>query len=155
MIHSFFKNTQASNRSTTYSPYFVQRQPQEQLPKNSHSLKYRRHKLILLLLAKATARQLKEAWQIVVSAQQRESTSLARMVALSDKNTALSIHLYFDRLKIAAARHKSTEKFLKSVGTLLQRLEKYKLKHSFGKLCLHSARSRGVIVKTFFERRDH
>ena len=80
MIHSFFKNTPANSRNNTYSPYFLHRPPPDSRNTNP---KHRRHRLLLLLLARATARTLRDSWQTLLSHQLRGATALLRMAALA------------------------------------------------------------------------
>lgn len=64
MINSFFKNN--VNRNTTYTPYFVNRPPPENTYKVNNQHKYRKYKLIIIILLKATYRQMKDCMDKIV-----------------------------------------------------------------------------------------
>ena len=54
MINTFLKTN--VNRNSTYSPYFVNRPVPESALKANHQHKYRKYKLIILLIVKAAHR---------------------------------------------------------------------------------------------------
>ena len=100
MMNNFFKNN--VNRNSSYSPYFVNRQAPENTVKAAHQPKYRKYKLIILLLIKASQRELRSSWERIVTPQQKEEASLLKMASYAEKNLALTMYLGFDKLKKTA-----------------------------------------------------
>jgi hypothetical protein len=72
------------------------------------------------------------------------------MSQFCEKNMNLSVFLAFERIKIASTGQKSNEKVLKNIINLLQRIEKYKLKQSFSKLVLLSARTDRNFMENYY-----
>ena len=105
-MNNFFKNN--VNRNTTYSPYFVNRPIPENAVKVNHQHKYRKYKLIILLIVKASLRQLKGTWERIITPQQKEEAYMLKVVNYADKNLALTMYLTFDKLKKTAGSHKSS-----------------------------------------------
>lgn len=120
MLKDIFKPT--TTRSTSYSPYFANKQISENALKVNNQHKYRKYKLITLLLAKSLKRALTGAWKQLWEHSLKTKTALLKMAALSDKNLSLSLFLAFDKLKQAAFSQKAEEKTLKSLVNLLQRI---------------------------------
>lgn len=76
------------------------------------------------------------------------------MSQLSEKNINLSMYLAFDKIKIVSSQQRADGKILKNVVNLLQRMEKYKLKQSFGKLLLETSRCDKSLIGNFYSQRD-
>ena len=152
MINSYFKSTTASRN--TYSPYFANRAVSDNAIKANNQHKNRKYKLIIILLTKATHRELRLNWNQLWAPQREMTKAITKIIGHSDKNMTLSVYLSFDRLKKAAVQQKSGERLIKNTVVLLQRIEKFKLKQCFGKLALFTARQNETMLCTFFERRD-
>lgn len=80
---------------------------------------------------------------------------MSRVVALTEKNASHSVLLGFERVKRAAVAGRGGERLLRSVVNWLQRMEKYKLKTSFGRLVLGAFRGGRQALATFYEQRDY
>ena len=78
MLNSFFKNN--VNRNTTYTPYFVNRPVPENAVRTNNQHKYRKYKLFILFIIKASHRQMRESLQRIVSSQRREVLCITKMV---------------------------------------------------------------------------
>ena len=148
MINSFFKTTinrpsqqsaPSSNRLSFDKPYL--------------QVKFKKYKLIILLLTKATAKTLKLSFDAINEWAKIVPSALNKLSNLCEKNTNLSVYLAFDRVKIAASQQKSNEKIIKNIVNLLQRIEKYKLKQAFGKIVLSSARNDRSFIKNYLTQR--
>jgi hypothetical protein len=63
------------------------------------------------------------------------------------------MYLAFDKIKVASSQQRADEKVLKNVVNLLQRIEKYKLKQSFGKLLLETSRCDKSFIDNFYSQR--
>lgn len=78
MLNSFFKNN--VNRNTTYSPYFVNRQVPDSAIKANDRHKYRKYKLFILFIIKASHRQMRDTFQRIVTTQRSEAQCIVKMV---------------------------------------------------------------------------
>jgi hypothetical protein len=115
--------------------------------------KQRKYKLFIILISRATYRQLRDCFEQIKISNQRTLQTVSKMVAFSEKNLNLSVYLSFEKMKGAADRNRKEERFLKNVFNLLQRMEKYKLKQCFNKLVLHSSRTtRNIIDNLNYQR---
>lgn len=136
MINSYFKTT--INKPATQSFYATNRLTAE---KTYLQNKFKKYKLIALLLSRATFKTLKISFDAVAENSKTLPKALAKLSLLCERNTNLIVYLAFDRIKIAASQQRTNEGLIKNMVNLLQRMEKYKMKQSFGKLVLHSSRS--------------
>jgi hypothetical protein len=84
--------------------------------------KYRKYKLIIVLLARASHRVMKSYWNVLWQKDRKANELLGRMLVLCDKNVAYSLFLGLDRLKQKAIQNKNNEKLLKGMMALLQRM---------------------------------
>jgi hypothetical protein len=65
----------------------------------------------------------------------------------------LSMYMAFDKIKVVSSQQKKDEKILKNVVNLLQRIEKYKLKHAFSRLILETSRYDKNFIDNFYAQR--
>lgn len=136
MINSYFKTT--INKPSTQSFYGTSRLTAE---KTYLQNKFKKYKLIVLLLSRSTFKTLKISFDAVAESSKTLPQALAKFSLLCERNTNLTVYLAFDRIKIAASQQRTNERLIKDMVNLLQRMEKYKMKQSFGKLVLYSSRS--------------
>jgi len=90
MINSYFKTSLTRQPITT--TYSTTRLVQE---RSIFGQKYRKYKLIVLLLAKATYRQMRETVELISSNQKRIHSNLSKIVTFSEKNLNMSTYLAF------------------------------------------------------------
>ena len=141
MINSYFRPTRPSQ---AFFPTYPSAKSLEK------TAKYRRYKLLLIVLARATQRCLKEYWDQLWLNERRTTESLSRLLVLCDKNAAYSLFLGLERIKQKAVQSKASGRFFKGLFTLLQRMEKYKLKQSFSRLLLHTSRCSTSMLSNYF-----
>lgn len=151
MINSYFR-TSAVRPPSTQS--YISNYPSSKTLDKSNS-KYRKYRLLIILLSRATNRALKEYWESLWQPDRRTSELLAKMVTLCDKNMAYSLFFGFDRVKLKASQNRNKDKLLKNVMTLLVRIERYKLKQSFSRLQLYASRTNSSILNNYFEQRGY
>lgn len=61
MLNNYFKPS--ATRPTAYSPYYANKPVSEHAIKANNSHKYRKYKLIILLIAKVQKRMFKDVWE--------------------------------------------------------------------------------------------
>ena len=148
MINSFFKTT-------------INRPSQQNIPPHNRlsyekpylHLKFKKYKLVLLLLSKTTAKTLKLSFDAINESAKIVPSALNKLSQLCEKNTNLSVYLAFDRIRIAASQQRSNEKVIKNIVNLLQRIEKYKLKQAFGKILLFNVRNGRSFIDNYRNQR--
>lgn len=106
MINSYFRSTavrpsssqtQFSNVSSYGLSKYMDR----------YGSKYRKHKLIIILLARASHRVLKSYWDVLWEQDRRTSELLGRMLTLCDKNVAYSLFFGLEQIKQKAAQNRT------------------------------------------------
>jgi len=121
MINSYFKSTVVRPISSQTSISQVSNYtPTKYIDKSNN--KYRKYKLIIVLLARASHRVMKSHWDVLWQKDRKANELLGRMLTLCDKNVAYSLFLGLDRIKQKATQNKNNEKLLKGMMTLLQRM---------------------------------
>ena len=148
MINSYFRTL--PTKPLTQGYYTTTR---ISIEKPITQIKYRKYRLIILILAKACQKTLKLSFEAISEKSKAIPMALSKMSQLNEKNINLSIYLAFERIKVASSRQKADEKALKNVVNLLQRIEKYKLKQSFGKLVLETSRFDKSFIDNFYSQR--
>lgn len=121
MINSYFRSTVVRPTSSqtnlingnTYTPT-------KYIDKNNN--KYRKYKLIIVLLARASHRVMKSYWDVLWQRDRKANELIGRLLVLCDKNVAYSLFLGLDRLKQKASQNKNNERLLKGMMALLQRM---------------------------------
>lgn len=102
MINSYFKT--AINKPSTQSFYGTSRLNAE---KTYLQNKFKKYKLIILLLSRATFKTLKIAFDAVAESSKTIPQALTKFSLLCERNTNLTVYLAFDRIKIAASQQKT------------------------------------------------
>lgn len=148
MINSYFRTL--PTKPATQSYYTTTRIPIE---KPITQLKYKKYRLIILILARSCQKTLKLAFEAISEKSKTISMALNKMSQLNEKNINLSLYLAFDKIKVTSSQQRGDEKILKNVVNLLQRMEKYKLKQSFGKLVLETSRYDKNFIDNFYSQR--
>lgn len=120
MLNNIFKPPPP--RTTSYSPYFTNKQISEHAIKANNQHKYKKYKLLILLLFKSLRRVLSDTWDDMWTLTRTTKSALFKMAAFTEKNLNLSFFLAFDRIKQAATARKSDEKTLKNLVVLLERM---------------------------------
>lgn len=150
MINSYFRTT--PTKPPTQSFYSTTRIPIE---RPITQLKYKKYKLFILIIARATLKTLKLSFEAINDNSKIMPTALSKLVQLSEKNTTLTMYLAFEKMKVVSSQQKSDEKILKNVVNLLQRMEKYKLKQSFSKILLETSRCDKNFIDNFYAQRTY
>lgn len=131
MINSYFRST--APKPSLQSYYTTTRIPPE---KPTLQLKYKKYKLIILILTRTTHKTLKLTLDAINENSKSMASAITKITQLSEKNIGLTLYLAFDKIKIASSQQRTDQKILKNAINLLQRIERYKLKQSFSKLIL-------------------
>jgi hypothetical protein len=105
-------------------------------------------------LARVAYKTLKLTFDTINEKSKVVNAAISKMSQFSEKNINLTMFLAFDKIKIVSSQRKAEEKVLKNVVNLLQRMEKYKLKQSFGKLLLETSRYDKSFIGNFYSQRD-
>jgi hypothetical protein len=103
MLNNLYKPSVV--RNTTYSPYFVNK-PIPENYKNTYNPKYKKYRLLTIIIFRAAQRQIKESWEKILNPQRKLSQSISRIVSYSEKNMNLSLLMAFDKIKRAASLQK-------------------------------------------------
>jgi len=114
MINNFLKTLTQKPLSQTY----VSNYPSYRVLEKAN-IKYRRYKLLSIILARSTQRVLKDYWEVLWHPDRKTNEILSKLVTLCDKNITYSLYLGFDRLKLNTAQNKSKDKQLKNLINLL------------------------------------
>lgn len=150
MINSYFRNANTATKPSLPSFYTTNRIPIE---KPIAQLKYKKYKLFILIIARATIKTLKLSFEAICENSKTVPAALTKMSVFCEKNMNLSMYLAFEKMKVACSQQKGQEKILKNVVNLLQRMEKYKLKQSFSKLILETSRNDKNFIENFYSQR--
>lgn len=105
-------------RNSTYSPYFVNK-PVPEHYKGTYNSKYKKYRLLTIIIVRAAQRQIKDCWEKILNPQRKLNQSVGKIVSYSDKNMNLALLMAFDKIKRAASLQKINEKQLKSAVVLL------------------------------------
>lgn len=103
MINSYFRTT--SNKSTIPGFSSSSRLP---IDRFGTQAKYKKYKLMLLILTRATFKTLKLTYDTIYENSRSFSQILNKLAQHCEKNINLTVHLAFDKIKIASSQQKSS-----------------------------------------------
>ena len=149
MINNYFRQPTRPSIQITYQPRtYTPLQPQP-------TPRQRKYKMLIGLLVRGVGRVLREGFGAVQGRGRQVAGLVGRMGSIAEKNNGMLVWMAMNRLKMHWQAEKNHEKVFKSLGTLLGRMERYKMQQCFHKLAVHSARGSTALIDSFIQQRRH